>query len=252
MDHRTGSGQGPIRPFRRPEGLSPWCLIRSGRMQLSRALMTSSAPTLVKTAISTLKGGLGNQRIWSPPAGVRTLAPSPPRCCRNDNVFLFRRSISLAFANQRKWRCSNPCVSAGFHEPSVRIDPLHHRVDRTGRGSEFWRWSGSLLLVSVAAHSRHASARPLAPTKSLMPSLCPSASRWVNCPTVWLGHPGSSSLGAAPCSVVAVARPGSPSTAYSPDHKDVGDKEEDDLPEGAPELVHTGGLSATSDEVILR
>jgi hypothetical protein len=40
--------------------------------------------------------------------------------------------------------------------------------------------------------------------------------------------------------------------AYSPDHKDVGDGEEDDLPEGAPEVVGTGGLSATSYEVILR
>jgi hypothetical protein len=53
---------------------------------------------------------------------------------------------------------------------------------------------------------------------------------------------GSGLLPRDPPRVVAVALPGSPSTAYSSDHKDVGDREEDNLPEGVAELVNTGGL----------
>ena len=134
---------------------------------------------------------------------------------------------------------------AGFHEPSVRINSLRHHVDRTGR-------IGVFAVVGISAPRqpgcafRATSARPLSPTKE--PDAFPVSERVkkVKCPTVRLGRLGSSSSGAAPCSVVAVARPGSPSTAYSPDHKDVGDGEEDDLPEGAPEVVNTGGLSATT------
>jgi hypothetical protein len=68
----------------------------------------------------------------------------------------------------------------------------------------------------------------------------------VKCPTVWAWPPPWQLLvGCGTLFGGCGGAPRLPSTAYSPDHNDVGDGEEDDLPEGAPEVVDTGGLSAT-------
>jgi hypothetical protein len=141
--------------------------------------------------------------------------------------------------------------AAGFHEPSARIDSLHHRVDRTGRGSEFGGGQDLCSSSALLRFSRHVRS-PIGTDEEPDAFSVPERLKMGEMSDSLARPPWHSSLGAAPCSVVAVARPGSPSTAYSPDHKDVGDREEDDLPEGAPELVNTGGLSATSYEVILR